>query len=170
MRTTKTLISLRTCAGWSETSLGAHVRRYVFSRYGSFCFMKFRCVKRKFTWLGRTGSGRVPAQSGLGISWSGHLVCTETFKCPCVRMVSTVVGMRRQCELIESTPFTHAIKNATIFMQPSSLYFLTLTRRCGDKIYSLCHKICLCYKCWIFIVIFLWYLLKPIWYCVYLIK
>ena len=30
MRTTKIPIRLRECAGWSEASLGAHVRRYVF--------------------------------------------------------------------------------------------------------------------------------------------
>ena len=30
------LIRLRGCAVWSESSLGAHVRRYVFSRCGSF--------------------------------------------------------------------------------------------------------------------------------------
>ena len=37
MRTTKTLIRLRGCAGWSESSLGAHVRRYIFLRCSSFC-------------------------------------------------------------------------------------------------------------------------------------
>ena len=32
----KTLIRLRWCAGWIESSLGAHARRYVFSRWGLF--------------------------------------------------------------------------------------------------------------------------------------
>ena len=36
IRTTKTLIRLRACAVWFESSLGAHVRRYFFSRYGTF--------------------------------------------------------------------------------------------------------------------------------------
>ena len=31
----KTLIRLRECAGWFESSLGIHIRRYVFSRYES---------------------------------------------------------------------------------------------------------------------------------------
>ena len=35
MRPVKILIRLRVCAGWSESSLGAHFRRYVFQRYGS---------------------------------------------------------------------------------------------------------------------------------------
>ena len=34
MRPRKILVSLRTCAGWSESSLGAHVRRYVYWRCG----------------------------------------------------------------------------------------------------------------------------------------
>ena len=38
MRTTKTLIRLRGRAGWSESSLGAHVRRYVFSHFDSYGF------------------------------------------------------------------------------------------------------------------------------------
>ena len=33
-RPVKILIRLRECAVWSESSLGAHVRRYVFWRYG----------------------------------------------------------------------------------------------------------------------------------------
>ena len=33
---TKALISLRDCAGWFESSLGAHVRRYVFGRCRSY--------------------------------------------------------------------------------------------------------------------------------------
>ena len=36
MRTTKTLIRLRGCAGRFESSLGAHVSWYVFLRCGSF--------------------------------------------------------------------------------------------------------------------------------------
>ena len=32
MRTTKTLIRPHWCSGWFESSLGAHIRRYVFSR------------------------------------------------------------------------------------------------------------------------------------------
>ena len=36
MRTTKTLIRLRGCAGWFESSLGANVRWYVFGLLGSF--------------------------------------------------------------------------------------------------------------------------------------
>ena len=36
MRTTMTLIRLRGCAGWSESSLGAHARRYVFSCCDSY--------------------------------------------------------------------------------------------------------------------------------------
>ena len=41
MRTTKTLIRLRGCAGWSESSLSAHVRRYVLSHYcPSICYFK----------------------------------------------------------------------------------------------------------------------------------
>ena len=35
VRTTKTLIRLRACAGWFDSSLGAHVRRYYFSPPGS---------------------------------------------------------------------------------------------------------------------------------------
>ena len=35
IRPVKILIRLRECAGWSESSLGAHVRRYVFWRCGS---------------------------------------------------------------------------------------------------------------------------------------
>ena len=38
MRITNTLIRLRGCAGWFESLLGAHVRKYVFSRCGSFVF------------------------------------------------------------------------------------------------------------------------------------
>ena len=34
MRIMKILIRLRGCAGWFESSLGTHVRRYVFSRCG----------------------------------------------------------------------------------------------------------------------------------------
>ena len=34
-RTVKILIRLRECAVWSESSLGAHVQRYVFWHYGS---------------------------------------------------------------------------------------------------------------------------------------
>ena len=36
MRTTKTLIRLGGCAGWSESPLGAHVRRYGFPCWKSF--------------------------------------------------------------------------------------------------------------------------------------
>ena len=36
MRPGKIQISLRECASWSESSLGAHVRRYVFWRCGSY--------------------------------------------------------------------------------------------------------------------------------------
>ena len=39
MRTTKTLIRLRGCAGWLESSLGVHVIRHVFSRYGTLDVM-----------------------------------------------------------------------------------------------------------------------------------
>ena len=35
-RTTKTLIKLRECAGWFESLLDAHARRYVFTRCGSY--------------------------------------------------------------------------------------------------------------------------------------
>ena len=35
IRITKTLIRLRGWAGWFDSSLGAHVKRYVFSRCGS---------------------------------------------------------------------------------------------------------------------------------------
>ena len=35
MRPAKILIRLRECAGWSESSLGAYVLRYIFGRYGS---------------------------------------------------------------------------------------------------------------------------------------
>ena len=34
----KILIRLRECAGWSESSLGAHIQRYVFWRWGSNVF------------------------------------------------------------------------------------------------------------------------------------
>ena len=36
MQTTKTLVQLRRFAGWFESSMGAHVWRYIFSRKGSF--------------------------------------------------------------------------------------------------------------------------------------
>ena len=37
-RTTKTLIRPRGCAGWLESSLGAHIRKYVFRRCGFYGF------------------------------------------------------------------------------------------------------------------------------------
>ena len=36
IRTTKTLIRLHGCAGWFESSLGAHVRRYGFSQFRTY--------------------------------------------------------------------------------------------------------------------------------------
>ena len=47
-RTTKTLIRLRECAAWFEFSLGAHVKRYVFSRCGSFYYPSLFAVNSKF--------------------------------------------------------------------------------------------------------------------------
>ena len=38
MRTPKTQISLRGCAGWFESSFGTHVRRYVFALCGSIYY------------------------------------------------------------------------------------------------------------------------------------
>ena len=65
IRPVKVLIRLRECAGWSESSLGAHVRRYVFWRYGSFilhgitktCLYNFDPLKPHFhiVKLGFTG-------------------------------------------------------------------------------------------------------------------
>ena len=43
MRLVKILIRLRECTGWFESSLGAHVRRYVFWRCGSFHFQGGSC-------------------------------------------------------------------------------------------------------------------------------
>ena len=37
MQTKKTLIRLHSCAGGFQSSLGAHVRRYIFSCCGSYC-------------------------------------------------------------------------------------------------------------------------------------
>ena len=37
----KILIRLRECAGWSKSSLGVYVRRYVFRRNGLFIYIKF---------------------------------------------------------------------------------------------------------------------------------
>ena len=52
-RTTKTLIRLRRCAGWFESTLGEYVRRYVFSPLGSIYSNKtsriISCNARKCT-------------------------------------------------------------------------------------------------------------------------
>ena len=51
MLTTKTLIRLRGCAGWSESSLGAYVRRYVFGHYGSVWYgSSFLSNNIKWNW------------------------------------------------------------------------------------------------------------------------
>ena len=48
MRTTKTLISLCGSAGWLESSLGAPVRRYVFSgRHLYYCSFRYKLVHAK---------------------------------------------------------------------------------------------------------------------------
>ena len=44
MRTVKILIRLGECAGWSESSLGAHVRRYVFWRSGLYPFWSVQSI------------------------------------------------------------------------------------------------------------------------------
>ena len=49
IRVTKTLIRLRWCAGWSESSLGAHVRRYIFSHCASIIFRQIMSVNSKFS-------------------------------------------------------------------------------------------------------------------------
>ena len=41
MRPVKILIRLRECAGWSESSRGAHVHRYNFWRFGSYLLLRF---------------------------------------------------------------------------------------------------------------------------------
>ena len=38
MRPVKILFTLRECAGWSESSLGTHIRRYTFSRSSSYYY------------------------------------------------------------------------------------------------------------------------------------
>ena len=51
----KTLIRLCRCAGWSESSLSAHVGRYVFSHYGSYSVgyltVTLRNLKLMWTWI-----------------------------------------------------------------------------------------------------------------------
>ena len=46
MRSVKIRIRLRECAGWSESSLGAHVRRYVFCRFGPNTFLSLHLMQR----------------------------------------------------------------------------------------------------------------------------
>ena len=48
MRTANTLIRLRGCAGWSEYSLGAHVRRYVFLRCYLYLDSESRSTNNSF--------------------------------------------------------------------------------------------------------------------------
>ena len=47
MRIKKTLIRLRGITGWFESPLGAHVRRYVFSRCDTFAPGASQCLNRK---------------------------------------------------------------------------------------------------------------------------
>ena len=50
MRTVNILTRLRECAGWFESSLGAHIQRYVFWHCGSFDFLFFieHCMNLTF--------------------------------------------------------------------------------------------------------------------------
>ena len=49
MRPVKILIRLRECADWSESSLGAHVRRYVFWVCGSILWYQFQILYNVMT-------------------------------------------------------------------------------------------------------------------------
>ena len=50
MRTTKSPIRLRVCAGWFEPSLGAHVSRHAFSRCSFYKYLE-GCRKSYCPWL-----------------------------------------------------------------------------------------------------------------------
>ena len=43
----RTLIRLRGCAGWFESSLGAYVRRYLFARSGIYVMVRYTSVSRR---------------------------------------------------------------------------------------------------------------------------
>ena len=62
MQPVKSLIRVRGCAGWSESSLVAHVRRYIsYIRAHNLLFLKFwvsLTVKSLYCFQGHTGSGR----------------------------------------------------------------------------------------------------------------
>ena len=61
-RTTKALISLRGCAGWSALLLFAYDLRHLFSWPGSYIF----CVSWRIRWLGLT-HGQVALTTGFGV-------------------------------------------------------------------------------------------------------
>ena len=46
VRTKRALIRLRGCAGWFESSLGAHVRRYGFRHYGSYSAVRYHIYSK----------------------------------------------------------------------------------------------------------------------------
>ena len=49
MRPVRILVRLRDCAGWSESSLGTHVRRCIW-RLGSFLIYSFQSKYEKYMW------------------------------------------------------------------------------------------------------------------------
>ena len=49
-RTTKTLIRLRGCASWFESSMGHHIKRYIFPRWGPYVIVVCTVAYKQITW------------------------------------------------------------------------------------------------------------------------
>ena len=80
MRPMKVLIRLRKCAGTSESSLGAHARRYAFWRYGPIIFICNTNI------LFIYGSGYFKFYSGVVNAIDNNVITAQTllssFFCP----------------------------------------------------------------------------------------
>ena len=69
MSPVKIQLSLRECVGWSESSLSAHIRRYVFWRYGAYPFAVFAGMSY---WLVGYAFAFGEGNSFIGYSYFAH--------------------------------------------------------------------------------------------------